>query len=135
MRKLVLKLMHHAKLTHNSCLDFVSSTATKWRNVNPPVVTVPVLSNRTAFTLPNASNFAPPFIMIPRLAAAASPAEYVTGVLIVRAQGQLMTMKISPVIIHSRPVSTPKNQGRVQMRNEIARTTGVYFLAKASTSF
>mmetsp|Transcript_31604 Transcript_31604/g.46101 ORF Transcript_31604/g.46101 Transcript_31604/m.46101 type:complete len:215 (-) Transcript_31604:1386-2030(-) len=104
-------------------------------SVNFPSVNVPVLSNTTFFTLPSASNRDPPFTIIPRCAAAARPAAYVTGVLIVSAHGQAITMIISPFRVQYLPISGPQNHGTVHIIPASKITTGVYVLAKESTSF
>mmetsp|Transcript_30376 Transcript_30376/g.60960 ORF Transcript_30376/g.60960 Transcript_30376/m.60960 type:complete len:236 (+) Transcript_30376:1040-1747(+) len=124
-----------ARSLNISLRDFDPPTASRWLNENLPVVNVPVLSNTTVFTWPRHSRRLPPLIMIPRFAVAASPAEYVTGVLIVRAHGHAIMMKISPFNDQYLPTSSPKNHGTVQRQKAITSTKGVYFFANASTSF
>mmetsp|Transcript_23592 Transcript_23592/g.35016 ORF Transcript_23592/g.35016 Transcript_23592/m.35016 type:complete len:222 (+) Transcript_23592:120-785(+) len=72
---------------------------------------------------------------MPLCAAAARPATYVTGVEIINAQGQAMTMVTRPIFVHSRPTSGPAIQGKVHMDNASKTTKGVYLFAKASMSF
>eukprot|EP00977_Amphora_coffeiformis_P010996 scaffold2629_cov152-Amphora_coffeaeformis.AAC.3 len=73
--------------------------------------------------------------MIPRCAVAANPAAYVTGVEMVNAQGQAITMRISPRRHHSCPVWIPHNQGTVHKTLAMATTAGVYARAKESIIF
>mmetsp|Transcript_15357 Transcript_15357/g.33183 ORF Transcript_15357/g.33183 Transcript_15357/m.33183 type:complete len:214 (+) Transcript_15357:1378-2019(+) len=46
-----------------------------------------------------------------------------------------MTMMMSPLSVQYLPVSSPNIQGTVQRKNATTSTTGVYFLANASTIF
>mmetsp|Transcript_3735 Transcript_3735/g.5087 ORF Transcript_3735/g.5087 Transcript_3735/m.5087 type:complete len:219 (-) Transcript_3735:1921-2577(-) len=110
-------------------------TASNLFKTNFPFVKVPVLSKTTFDTLPKASKLAPPLTMIPRCAVAAKPAAYVTGVDIVSAQGQAITIIIKPFNVQYRPVSLPQNQGMVHISPAIRITTGVYFFANPSTNF
>mmetsp|Transcript_20683 Transcript_20683/g.60127 ORF Transcript_20683/g.60127 Transcript_20683/m.60127 type:complete len:200 (+) Transcript_20683:529-1128(+) len=89
----------------------------------------------TFFTFPRDSSRAPPLTITPRCAVAASPAAYVTGVLIVSAQGQAMTMMINPFNVQYRPASLPQNHGIVHMSPAMTTTAGVYLLANESTIF
>src|SRR5262249_3271276 len=82
--------------SHRSQEIPVSQSAERFTiTVGCPRVSVPVLSNATAFTPPSASRYAPPLISTPRRAAAVIALIIGTGVLITSEHGQAITSSSS----------------------------------------
>ena len=117
--------------------------------VSSPCVSVPVLSNAAAVTVPTDSRCVPPLMRTPFFAALVIPETTLTGVLMTSAHGQDRTRSANPRLNHvaQSPANTSdcplipretepsiRSGGTAAMRTASVTTTGVYWPANRSTN-